>query len=49
MTRRFIQYEIVNTLHTSQPTLSRDIHYIQKEIYKDKENYGERLFKIYQI
>ena len=31
----------------SQPTISRDIHYIQKEIDKNKRNYGERLFEVY--
>ena len=31
LTRGYGQYEIANTLHISQPTISRDIHYIQKE------------------
>ena len=35
-------------MHKNQPTISRDIHYIQKEIEKSKENYGERLFEVYQ-
>ena len=35
-------------MHISQPTISLDIHYIQKELYKIKENYGERLFEVYQ-
>ena len=35
-------------MHISQPTISRDIHYLQKEIDKSKRNYGERLFEIYQ-
>ena len=48
ITSCFIQYEIANTLHINQPTISRNIHSIQKEIHKSKENYGERLFKIYQ-
>jgi hypothetical protein len=34
-------------LHTSQPTVSRDINYIQKEMDKNKRNYGERLFEVY--
>ena len=46
--RGYSQYEIANTLRISQPTISRDIHYIQKEIHKSKENYGERLFEVYQ-
>ncbi|HSF51282.1 MAG TPA: hypothetical protein VLA74_11025 [Nitrososphaeraceae archaeon] len=48
LTRGYAQYEIANTLHISQPTISRDIHYLQKEIYKNKKNYGERLFEVYQ-
>ena len=32
----------------SQPTISRDIHYLQKEIYKSEKNYGERLFEVYR-
>jgi hypothetical protein len=35
-------------LRISQPTFSRDIHYIQKELRKSKENYGERLFGVYR-
>jgi predicted transcriptional regulator len=46
--RGYSQYEISNTLHISQPTISRDIHYIQKEIRKSAENYGEHLFEIYR-
>jgi predicted transcriptional regulator len=48
LTRGYAQYEIANTLHISQPTISRDIHYLQKEIHKSKESYGERLFEVYQ-
>jgi len=48
LTREYAQYEIANTLHISQPTISRDIHYLQKAIHKSKENYGERLFDVYQ-
>jgi predicted transcriptional regulator len=47
LTRGYVQYEIANMLHISQPTISRDIHYIQKEIEKNKKNYGERLFEEY--
>ena len=35
-------------LHLSQPTISRDIEYIQKEIKKNTENYGEHLFETYR-
>jgi predicted transcriptional regulator len=48
LTRGYSQYEIANTLRISQPTISRDIHYLQKEIHKIKDNYGERLFEVYQ-
>jgi predicted transcriptional regulator len=48
ITRGYSQYEIANTLRISQPTISRDIHYIQKDLRKSKENYGERLFEVYQ-
>jgi predicted transcriptional regulator len=47
ITRGYAQYEIANTLHISQPTISRDIHHLQKEIKKNKKNYGERLFDVY--
>lgn len=47
LTRGYGQYEISNTLHISQSTISRDIHYIQKEIDRNKRNYDERLFEIY--
>jgi hypothetical protein len=33
---------------TSQSAISRDIHYIQKEIRKSAENYSEHLFEIYR-
>jgi hypothetical protein len=39
---RKTQSEISRTLDISQPTISIDIHYIQKELHKSKENYGER-------
>jgi uncharacterized protein Yka (UPF0111/DUF47 family) len=46
-TKGYTQFEISRELHMSQPTISRDIHYIQKEIDKNKRNYGERLFEVY--
>ena len=46
--RGYSQYEISNILHISQPTISRDIHYIQREIRKSAENYSEHLFEIYR-
>jgi predicted transcriptional regulator len=48
LARGYEQYDIANTLHISQPTISRDIHYIQKEIRKSTENYGEHLFEVYR-
>ena len=48
LARGYHQDEIANTLHISQPTISRDIHYIQKEIRKNTENYGEHLFQVYR-
>ena len=48
LARGYGQHEIASTLHISQPTISRDIHYIQKEIHKSTENYGEHLFEVYR-
>jgi predicted transcriptional regulator len=48
LVRGYAQYEIANLLHISQPTISRDIHYIQKEIRKSAENYSDHLFEIYR-
>jgi predicted transcriptional regulator len=45
ITRNYAQYEIANILHISQPTISRDIKYLQKEIKKSTENYREHLFE----
>ena len=35
-------------LHISQPTISRDIHYIQKEIQRSSNNYSRHLFEVYR-
>jgi predicted transcriptional regulator len=48
LTRGYTQYEIESILHISQPTISRDIHYIQREMHKSSDNYGEHLFEIYR-
>jgi len=48
LARGYHQDEIAHTLHISQPTISRDIHYIRKEIRKNSENYGEHLFEVYR-
>jgi hypothetical protein len=42
------QFEISNTLRISQPTISRDIDYIQAEIQKRKKQYGNELFQEYR-
>jgi predicted transcriptional regulator len=48
LARGYHQDEIANTLHISQPTISRDIHYIQKEMCKTAENYDEHRFEVYR-
>lgn len=48
LTRGHAQYEISNILHISQPTVSRDMHYIQKELRKSTDDYGNHLFEIYR-
>ena len=48
LARGYHQDEIAHTLHIGQPTISRDIHYIRKEIRKNSENYGEHLFEVYR-
>jgi predicted transcriptional regulator len=45
--RGYNQYEISNTLRISQPTVSRDIHYIQAQIQKSNKHYGNELFQAY--
>jgi predicted transcriptional regulator len=41
------QFEISNILHISQPTVSRDIHYIQAQIQKRNKHYCNELFQAY--
>jgi predicted transcriptional regulator len=48
LARGYQQYDIANTLHISQPTISRDIHYIQKETRKSAENYDKHRFEVYR-
>src|SRR5215212_10465426 len=48
LARGYQQYDIANTLHISQPTISRDIHYIQKEMRKSAENYDRHRFEVYR-
>ena len=48
ITRGYTQFEISRELHMSQPTISRDIHYLEKELLKSRKNYGQRLFSTYE-
>jgi predicted transcriptional regulator len=48
LARGYRQYDIASTLHISQPTISRDIHYIQSEMRKDAENYDKHNFEVYR-
>ena len=48
ITRGYTQFEISRELHISQPTISRDIHYLEKELSKSRENYGKILFSTYE-
>jgi DNA-binding NarL/FixJ family response regulator len=49
LARGYRQYDIANTLHISQPTISRDIHYIRIEMRKNAENYDKHRFEVYRI
>ncbi len=48
LARGYRQYDIASTLHMSQPTVTRDIHYIQAEMRKDAENYDKHRFEVYR-
>lgn len=48
LARGYRQYDIANNLHISQPTVSRDIHYIQIEMRKSAENYDKHRFEVYR-
>jgi predicted transcriptional regulator len=48
LARGYRQYDIASTLHISQPTISRDIHYIQKEMRESAENYDKHRFEVYR-
>jgi predicted transcriptional regulator len=48
LARGYNQHEIVNSLHISQLTISRDIHYIQIEMRKSAENYDKHRFEVYR-
>ncbi len=42
--RGYSQYEISNTLRISQPTISRDIHYLYQEKKRRQKKHGDELF-----
>jgi predicted transcriptional regulator len=48
LARGYRQYDIANTLHISQPTISRDIHYIHSEMRENAENYDKHRFEVYR-
>jgi predicted transcriptional regulator len=48
LARGYRQYDIANSLHITQPTISRDIHYIQTEMRHDAENYDKHRFEVYR-
>jgi predicted transcriptional regulator len=48
LARGYHQYDIANNLRISQPTISRDIHYIQKQMRKNAENYNKHKFEVYR-
>ena len=48
LARGYTQYEISRELHMSQPTISRDIHYLEKGFARSTKNYGQRLFSNFE-
>jgi predicted transcriptional regulator len=42
------QHEIANTLHLSNPAISRDMHYIQIKMVSSAENYDKHRFEVYR-
>jgi predicted transcriptional regulator len=48
LARGYRQYDIANSLRISQPTISRDIHYIQMEMRKNAENHDKHRFEVYR-
>lgn len=47
MTRSYSQYEFANILHISQPTISRDIYFIQGKYITNPKNTVKRLSEEY--
>jgi predicted transcriptional regulator len=48
ITRGYTQFEISRELHISQPTISRDIRYLEKGFAKSPKNYAKRLFSTFE-
>lgn len=48
LARGYRQHDIASTLHISQPTISRDIHYIQQEMRKSAENHDKHRFEVHR-
>lgn len=46
--RGYTQFEISRDLRMSQPTISRDIHYLEKGFTRFTKNYGKRLFSTFE-
>ena len=47
ITRGYTQFEI-SRKHMNQPTISRDIHFLETELSKSRKNYGQRLFSTFE-
>jgi predicted transcriptional regulator len=48
ITRGYTQFEISRELHISQPTISRDIQYLEKGFAKSPKNYSKRLYSTFE-
>lgn len=48
ITRGYTQFEISRELHISQPTISRDINYLEKGFAKSPKNYSKRLYSTFE-
>lgn len=48
ITRGYSQFEISRELHISQPTISRDVQYLEKGFAKSPKNYSKRLYSTFE-
>lgn len=48
LTRGYTQFEISRELRISQPTISRDISYLEKGFAKSPKNYSKRLYSTFE-